>query len=431
MCARLAVSNDLFLEWIADEEAQPDALSDELVLKNIIDLFRMAVHERVSLIMWQRYVDFAAGLAHSHDEDVKKAASAAFDGPDYLFSVLQQAVNATSAHYLQSQALWPQYCDYIALEIKRAEGSHRDKLVDQLRNVFFERLAQPHAGLEDTFAMYSEFTTRYNEAEYEQRMIEANKVASDTRTRCTQRNAFEDDLVASNGSWSDYARYIDKLVQDNANSPKEVCMLYERALVLNCYSPEVWHDYIVYLDSLSRDKQSALEVARRAIRNCPWSGKLWAQVVYLAFLHAGYAQATQDFTQAVDTHAVDYSMVEFGHVAVAWLAVTRADTDTDSKALLAACAKCVDIAYSLDVSTADPLLFFERCCTSTVAGVVTDTEYARKLWTRICKARKSCTEAWVLSAEFERMHGSDTATRSVFRHAAQRRLDNPERLFDA
>ncbi|KAJ2270101.1 Splicing factor, partial [Coemansia sp. RSA 451] len=106
MYGYLAVTSDLFLEWIADEESLPQALSDESVLKHIIGLYEMAVRERMSIIMWQRYVDFAAGLSNSRDEEIRAAAVAAFGREDYVIALLRQGVEATGAHYLQSQALW-------------------------------------------------------------------------------------------------------------------------------------------------------------------------------------------------------------------------------------------------------------------------------------------------------------------------------------
>ncbi|KAJ2358087.1 Splicing factor [Coemansia sp. RSA 2618] len=427
----LAVSSDLFLEWIADEESQPQALSDEHTLKHIIELYELAARERISLIMWQRYIDFAAGLANSRDNGIQAAASAAFGRADYLFALLRQGVDATGAHYLQSQALWPQYCDYILREIEQAEGAQRAELVELLQSAFLERLAQPHVGLDDTFARYSEFTTRHCAADYEQQMVEANKIVSSTRVQCTRRDAFEDRLIESDGSWADFSRYIDGLAAEKTTLPRELCMLYERALVTSCYSPDVWSEYIAYLESVAGDKQAALDVTYRALRNCPWSGKLWAQCIHFAYLQQGYKQAAAVFSRATDTHAVSYSMLEFGQLAVAWLTVTRLDAGSDDEALLAACDQCVDTAYAFDISTADPVLFFERCCTATAANVAGGTDRARRLWTRICKARRFCTEAWVLSAEFESAHGSVPSARSVYRHAAQRKLDNPERLFDA
>ncbi|KAJ2137439.1 Splicing factor [Coemansia sp. RSA 678] len=431
MYGYLAVTSDLFLEWIADEESLPQALSDESVLKHIIGLYEMAVRERMSLIMWQRYVDFAAGLSNSRDEEIRAAAVAAFGREDYVIALLRQGVEATGAHYLQSQALWMQYCDYILHQINKAEGSQRDELVEQLQSVFIERLAQPHTGVDETFTMYSEFTTRHNAATYEQQMVDANKIVSVTRGQSVQRNAFEDRLVESEGSWAEYSRYISGLAADSTTQPAEICMLYERALVTSCYSPEVWSEYGAYVAGAFDDTQVALDVTYRGLRNCPWSGRLWAQCVRFAYAHEGYELASRVYARATDTHAVSYSMVEYGLLAVAWLAVTRTDPGCDDEMLLDTCDQCVDVAYKLDPSTADPVLYFERCCTSAAANAENGTERARKLWTRICKARRFCTEAWVLSAEFEAAHGSAQSARSVFRHAAQRKLDNPERLFDA
>ncbi|KAJ2675410.1 hypothetical protein IWW42_001196 [Coemansia sp. RSA 1085] len=434
MCSNLSVPEDLVLEWVADEEAQPDYLLSETVLTNIVDLYELALRDRLSVIMWQRYIDFIAGLVRSRIANVRDTATVVLGSGDAILLVLRRAIDATCTHYLQSQALWSQYCDYIEQKISKADDKDKSELIELLQAVFLERLAQPHTGLEDTFAMYSEFTTKYNEAHYEQQMVEANKMVSNTRAQCKLRNSFEDSLIASGGSWHAYAQYIDRLAKDKRTNPNEISMLYERALVYNCYVVEIWSEYISFLDGAFDDKSLALKTAHRAIRNCPWSGKLWAQTIHFTFVQAGKDQAEEAFMRASSTHAVTYSMVEFGQAAVAWIAVLRlsvaANLSSESD-LLAECEKCMDIAYSLDMNTADPLLFFERCCTNAVSEVSEGVEVARKMWIRICKARKVCTEAWLLSVGFEKVHGTVSSTRSVYRHAAQRKLDSPERLFDS
>ncbi|KAJ2841377.1 Splicing factor, partial [Coemansia brasiliensis] len=287
MCIHLSVPEDLVLEWIADEEAQPGYLLSETVLTNIIDLYELALRDRVSLIMWQRYIDFIASLARSKDTDVQDTATAVLGSGDGILLVLRRAIDATYTHYLQSQALWSQYCDYIEQNIAQAANKDRNELIELLQAVFLERLAQPHTGLEDTFAMYSEFTTKYNEAHYEQQMVEANKMVSNTRAQCKLRDSFEDSLINSEGSWYAYAQYIDRLAKDKRTNPNEISMLYERALVYNCYIAEIWTEYISYLDGAFDDKSIALKTAHRAIRNCPWSGKLWAHTIHFTFVQAG------------------------------------------------------------------------------------------------------------------------------------------------
>ncbi|KAJ2161342.1 Splicing factor [Coemansia sp. RSA 552] len=435
MYVHLAVPEAMFMEWIADEEAQPDALSNTLALQKIVDLFDMAVKERASPLMWQAYIDFVARVASSEDISVRAAAGCVLGSDDYLHLVLQRAVDAMGAHYTQSQALWVQYKEHVMHKAGHASDSQRQELADQLQAVFLARLRQPHAELEDTFAMYSEFTTQYHGDEYEQQMVGANKIVSHTRGQCAQRVALEARLTASDESWSGFSAYISSLTRSKETSTDEIAMLYERALLAHCYVPDVWDEYIAFMAGDARGALDASATANRAIRNCPWSGKLWAQVVYLEYSVQDYDHATAVYSRALSTNAVSYSMAEYGRVATAWIGITRLDKQPDTASgaatLLAACHSCMELAYSLDKDTADPCLFFERCCTSTAAVAIGGVEEARKMWGRCCTERKLCAEAWILFAEFERVHGAAFEVRSVFRRAAQRILDYPDRLFDA
>ncbi|KAJ1933309.1 Splicing factor, partial [Kickxella alabastrina] len=228
--------------------------------------------------------------------------------------------------------------------------------------------------------------------------------------------------------------------------------LYERAVALNYYTPAIWDEYIAFAvaNTTELGAEVVLCLSSRAVRNCPWSGRLWAQLLRAIYEQQGYAAAAGIYDRALATYAVEYSMCEFSQLAVAFVTVARLEYSDQQRGgeraastiavatlqdpnldLLAVCEGCLATAHTLQPETADPLLHLERCCTSVAVHVLADAEAARRMWTSICKSRKVCAEAWVLSADFERTSGTEDSTRSVFRHASQRRLDNPERLFDA
>ncbi|KAJ2794260.1 Splicing factor, partial [Coemansia guatemalensis] len=437
MRTRLAIPEDMLLEWVADEEAQPNALCDEMVLANIVDIFEKGVAERVSCSIWQAYIDFAKRVDSNKDAHARTAAEAAFGGAEYLFSILQRAAEATGSHYLQSHGVWVQLKDKVVQEVSReGDERRRSELVELLNTMFLERLSQPHSGLDETFAMYSEFTTQHFGTKYEQQMVNANKIVSSTRVKCAYRDSLEASLAKSDDSWDGYLRYIGKVIQDRAAATEEVCMLYERALALHCYLPDAWDEYILYMEgSADNNTQAALDVASRAIRFCPWSGKLWAHAINFTFLQQGHREATDVYTRAASTHAVDYSMLELSLAAAAWVGAMRltqdCNTGTYAADLDTACNESIDKVYSLDIDTADPYLLLECCCASALIDSLNNVESARRMWMRVCKSRKTCANAWVSFAEFERIHGTASSARSVYRQAAQRRLDAPELVFSA
>ncbi|KAJ2864910.1 Splicing factor [Coemansia aciculifera] len=439
MYRAIAVPEDIWAEWIRDELERPGALNDSTTIKHVANLYTLAAKEYALLSTWQGYISFLSDLSTSLDDKTRVAAAEAFGSADYVLPILQSAVDATEAHYKDSQAIWIQYKEYIERAIHSAaspDGANAEAsvLIDLLQEVFVERLGRPHAELEATFALYSQFITQHRNDAYEQHMVDANRTVSQTRQLCAIRDACEDDLAKSAGSWEATMSYIERLTREKATDTKEVCMLYERGLSTSRYSPAAWDEYISFLAGSVGEMQASLSVASRAVRNCPWSGNLWAQLMHLTYAESGLHAANEVYARAVSTHAVEYSMAEFSQLAAAHITIARlhhqSDPAADTHTLLQTCKDSLDAAYALDISTADSTLKLERCCTAVVADVLLDATAARKMWTRICKARRVCTEAWVLSAEFEQAHGSEANARSVYRHASQRRLDNPERLFD-
>ncbi|KAJ2662469.1 Splicing factor [Coemansia sp. RSA 1200] len=441
MSLRLAVPEDVWTEWIEDEKHQnTGGISDAASISQIKELFDAATREYVSPSMWQKYIDFAKELSNSEAGSVHAAAGKVFSHDDPTLIVLEQAVSAAHALYCGGQEIWLQYMNQLKDRIDRAADieSNQNELVDKLQSVFLERLDQPHAEIEETFNLYSEFVTKYfADSAYESLMVNASGVVGNTRVRCSRREALEESVVTSEGSWYTFSQYIDTISRGKQLDIREVSCLYERALLHNYCYPQVWDEYIAFAACSSDEPGDAVNVAGRAVRNCPWSGKLWAQLLSLTYISHGYQSATSIYDNAVSTHALDHSMHEFSYIATSLVSAARLEyqasesKDSDAGLLLDTCSSCIEATYKLDISTADPDLHLERCCSSIITTFLENNTAARELWIRICKARGSCSEAWVLSAEFERTHGTILNARNVYRHAAQRKLDYPERLYSA
>ncbi|KAJ1797629.1 Splicing factor [Coemansia sp. RSA 2399] len=441
MSSRLAVPEDVWMEWVEDERIQqPDGFGDAAKIRQLKDLFDTAVQEYMSPSMWQKYIDFVKELDDSEHDNVRAAAGEVFGHSDFALDTLEQAVAATNAYYNESQAIWLQYKSHLEHYITNTADIEDDRnmFVGKLQATFLKRLGQPHAEIEDTFNMYSGFVTNNLAAsEYESQMVYATGIVGDTRIKCAKRESLEGNIEASGGSWYSFSLYIGKLSGEKQADMQEISCLFERALIHNYCYPEVWDEYITTVACSSDAVGDALRVAGRAIRNCPWSGKLWAQLLSLTYACHGYQHAADIYDIAVATHALEHSMFEFSNLALSMVNAGRQEyqasesESADAERLLGVCSGCIEAAYGLDISTADPMLRLERCCTFITTTLLCNEAETRKLWTRICKARRNCTEAWILSAEFEQMHGSISNARGVYHHAAQRKLDNPERLFDA
>ncbi|ORX74710.1 hypothetical protein DL89DRAFT_254501 [Linderina pennispora] len=171
-----------------------------------------------------------------------------------------------------------------------------------------------------------------------------------------------------------------------------------------------------------RTKPLALDLANKGRSNCPWSGKLWAHAISTTYSVSGKHEALNVYYYAMSTHALEYSMAEYSLAAIALIDMARLEFQlnrgTSSADLLSTCTSCITTAYSLPIETADPMLRLERYSLFVTAAIAKDIEATRGLWTKVCRARRSSAEAWVLAADFETAHGSVANARSLYRQGA-------------
>ncbi|KAJ1951355.1 Splicing factor [Linderina macrospora] len=436
----LAIPEELWVQWIEAEwtdagQADNAGFKNTDNVKHMAHVYDLATAEYLSIDMWQRYIDYTKHL--ESDAEFRATGEAAFGSARFYLDTVLKAYAATRWHYTESQQIWRQLKDAYEQAIALA-GEDAAELVEHLQQKFLERLSQAHAGLDETFASYSEFITQHKNDNYETELVQANQIVGATREQCAKRDKFETELAATDGAWPVFAAYTDSMQRDKSVDAAEVVTVYERAARQFYYSASVWDEYIAYVLDGPRDEAQALVVATRARTNCPWSGKVWGHVISITYAVSGKQDAVAVYYQAVAAHVLDHSMAEFSLTAMALIDIARLDFQLaggDKTArigeLVATCTSCIDAAYALVVETADPMLRLERCIAHITSVLANDVEAARGLWTRVCRARRTSAEAWAQAAEFEATHGAVANARSLFRQAAQRKLDNPARLFDA
>ena len=70
-----------------------------------------------------------------------------------------------------------------------------------------------------------------------------------------------------------------KYIADEANhddvTPDRVQLAYERAIVENALSPQLWEAYGSYADEYLQLGDFVVQVYERSVRNCPWGSALW------------------------------------------------------------------------------------------------------------------------------------------------------------
>ena len=80
------------------------------------------------------------------------------------------------------------------------------------------------------------------------------------------------------GSVAAYQQYVRHELAEG--TPARVQLMFERAVLDNCLSPELWQAYTRYLDfELRPGADVTLAVHERAVRNLPWSAELWESYI--------------------------------------------------------------------------------------------------------------------------------------------------------
>ena len=62
-------------------------------------------------------------------------------------------------------------------------------------------------------------------------------------------------------------------------NPVRVQNIFERRITDHCLEPDVWTEYVNYLEKNLKDYQSSKMLLKRAVRNCTWSSRLWIRLL--------------------------------------------------------------------------------------------------------------------------------------------------------
>lgn len=160
-------------------------------------------------------------------------------------SDLITAVAATKYHVKQSQEIWKPYADF---ELEILNKFNNPEQLQKVKKVYLDRLGVLHTSYEETFTDYSGFVTAHDNANYEENMVNANRIYSKTKRAAEERDLLELKLVSTNYSLDAFYEYIEnEKISKLMSSPNNVRNLYERAIIIYCVDPTLWDDYILYL----------------------------------------------------------------------------------------------------------------------------------------------------------------------------------------
>ena len=315
MSSGFALGEDLWADWIQDQSLLASSLDlDDRI--SVMELCLKGVEEEPgSTKLWLAYGQWMLALykqAYPHDQRVsgmvtgvgavpvrytmseedRSVAREVFSWPQ-MMEVWKRAEQETRWRINDSHLIWDIWTELLMLELA---SSPSQEAINDTQYHFINRLQTPHATWDQTFQAYSNFVSRYDNAQYEVTMVTANRLGLDAKQTFGLRESRELDIMRASekndkdAEFKAYCDYVDWELSQNRKKHifkfELANAVYQRATLRFPSNSELWEGYAMFLvEELTihhRRNVSALSVLDTATRHCPWSGSLWSQSLLLA-----------------------------------------------------------------------------------------------------------------------------------------------------
>ncbi|KAM0277309.1 hypothetical protein ACHAQH_005900 [Verticillium albo-atrum] len=300
MAPPLPVGEDRWVDYVAEHSRQANDLEKHV---HVVELFKLAVDaEPSSLKIWRAYCDYFWSLyvdSQSGDtgwSEEEQHMSRDIFNLNAALSLWQQGYEAIQYRISDSHELWDRW---ISLERGLLDRTRTAEGVRRITHLYSDRLQIPHVTRDETAQAFSSFLSTYNKSVWEDTMKTVTAKSQEAKQLIEDRDIFELKLrkATRDGAEEEYRtllqEYLDWEISQSKRSSKtmettgELCRgLYSRALTGTfAYEEYVWMEYIRFLSTSGTFAQSPhamLDVIRRAVDHCPWSGALWSRYILSA-----------------------------------------------------------------------------------------------------------------------------------------------------
>ena len=241
---------ELWLAWISDEQK---VATTEIEKKHVEGLFRQAVEDYTSVDVWLEFCQFSLTR-----------------------DIFEEAIVHVGVHATKGSLIWDAYREFENFSLMvNPKNTEQVKVVDK---IFRRQLAVPLLNMESTYEEYKKWHADTNLGNLDPNVERSFKAAKEI---LRNREAFENKLMQAKEnnnveiSLQVYKEYIEIELKDG--NPPRIQSIFERRITDHCLHPSNWFEYTNYLETLNLDH--AKKIHTRAIRNCPWSGKLWIKLI--------------------------------------------------------------------------------------------------------------------------------------------------------
>ncbi|WQF89124.1 Putative RNA recognition motif domain, tetratricopeptide-like helical domain superfamily [Colletotrichum destructivum] len=300
--ATLPVGEDKWLDYVTENSRHANDLEKRV---HVIELFKLAVEaEPNSVRVWRAYCDYFWSLyiaSQSYESgwsDEERHMGCELFSLNAALSLWQQAYEAIQYRISDSHELWDQW---ISLESGLLARSRTAEGIRRITYLYTDRLQVPHVTRDNTAQAFSEFLSTYNKAAWEETMqsITANPKSQEAKKLTEDRDMFELKLKEASREGKDEVyrnllkEYLEwecaqsKRSNKQAEATGDLCRgLYARALTgVFAFDDTIWNEYVRFLSTsgtYAQSPQGMVDVLRRAVDHCPWSGAIWSRYILTA-----------------------------------------------------------------------------------------------------------------------------------------------------
>uniref|UniRef100_A0A8C5REK8 Spliceosome associated factor 3, U4/U6 recycling protein n=1 Tax=Laticauda laticaudata TaxID=8630 RepID=A0A8C5REK8_LATLA len=421
------LTEGLWLDWLKDEIQQTKDSERE----KIYELFERAVKDYICPQIWLEYAQYSIGGIGQEG------------GIARVRAILERAIIQVGLHVTKGAAIWETYREFenaILATMQPAPGSvptleQQQNIKAQLQKIhslYRRQLGIPLIDMESAFLEYQYWTEEPIPDAVLKNYAKALK-------QLQKYKPYEDALlIAEAPKLAEYEAYID--FEMKIGDPARIQLVYERALSENCLVPDLWTRYTQYLDRQLKVRTLVLPAHERAVRNCPWTVKLWNhylmalerhqvehQVISETFensLKAGFAQAT-DYVEIWQAY-LDYHRrrVDFTQ-----------DSSKELEELRSTFARALNyLKQEVEErfnESGDPSCTIMQAWARIEARLCNNMQKARELWDLIMvKGNAKYANMWLEYYNLERAHGDTLHCRKALYRAVQCTQDYPEHVCD-
>ncbi|KAJ6656608.1 hypothetical protein lerEdw1_003495 [Lerista edwardsae] len=448
------LTEEIWLDWLKDEIRMAAETSER---EKIYDLFERAVKDYLCPEIWLEFAQYSIG-------GIGQAG-----GIEKVRSIFERALTAVGLHVIKGAAVWEacrEFENAILETVQPAAGSvptpeQQQTLGVQLEKIhvlFRRQLGIPLLDMEATYAEYEEWS--------EEAVPEAvTKSYKKALQQMKKYKPFEEALLGAEApKLAEYQAYIE--FETKGGDPARIQLIYERALAENCLVPDLWARYTQYLDRQLKVKELVLSAHERAVRNCPWTVKLWDQYLLAMERHrVAHQQVSETFEKALSAgfiQATDYveiwqaylnylrRRVDFSQVqrmpspgTGAWRTVLfpgcltgcLSDSSKELEELRAAFAQAIEyLKQEVEErfsESGDPSCTIMQTWARVEARLCNNMQKARELWDSIMtKGNARYAHMWLEYYNLERAHGDTQHCRKALHRAVQCTSDYPEHVCE-